>query len=126
LNLIKAKDAMAGLTDVVRDLAGRAGVQAVVVLSADGLAIEQTSRDSVDVDSLAALTATVVQYAGRLGLGANAGALRTAVLEYERSLLVIAQIGTGECLAILAAPTTDVGPLLYDLRQYRPALAALF
>ena len=77
---------MAGLTDVVRDLAGRAGVQAVVVLSADGLAIEQASRDSVDVDSLAALTATVVQYAGRLGLGANAGALRTAVLEYETEM----------------------------------------
>jgi predicted regulator of Ras-like GTPase activity (Roadblock/LC7/MglB family) len=117
---------MAGLRDVVRALLGRDGVQAVVVLSADGLAIEQASRDSVDVDSLAALTATVVQYAARLGLGANAGVLRTAVLEYERALLVIAQIGTSECLAILAAPSTDVGPLLYDLRQHRPALAALF
>jgi predicted regulator of Ras-like GTPase activity (Roadblock/LC7/MglB family) len=119
---------MAGLRDVVRDLLGREGVQAVVVLSADGLAIEQASRDSVDVDvdSLAALTATVVQYAARLGLGANAGVLRTAVLEYERSLLIIAQIGTGECLAIMAAPSADVGHLLYDLRQHRPALAALF
>jgi uncharacterized protein len=117
---------MAGLRDVVRDLLGRDGVQAVVVLSADGLAIEQASRDSIDVDSLAALTATVVQYAARLGLGASAGVLRTAVLEYERALLVIAQIGTGECLAILTAPTADVGPLLYDLRQHRPALAALF
>lgn len=117
---------MAGLKDVVKDLLGREGVQAVVVLSADGLAIEQASRDSVDVDSLAALTASVVQYATRLGLGANAGGLRTAVLEYERALLVIAQIGTGESLAIMAAPSTDLGPLLYDLRQHRPALAALF
>jgi predicted regulator of Ras-like GTPase activity (Roadblock/LC7/MglB family) len=117
---------MASLTGIVRDLLGRDGVHAVVVLSADGLAIEQASRNSVDADSLAALTATVVQYAARLGLGANAGTLRTAVLEYERSLLVISQIGTGESLAIMAAPSADVGPLLYDLRQHRPALAALF
>ena len=120
------RDVMAGLKDVVKDLLGREGVQAVVALSADGLTIEQASRDSVDVDSLAALTASVVQYATRLGLGANAGGLRTAVLEYERALLVIAQIGTGESLAIMAAPSTDLGPLLYDLRQHRPALAALF
>jgi predicted regulator of Ras-like GTPase activity (Roadblock/LC7/MglB family) len=116
---------MAGLREVVRELAGREGIQAVVVLSADGLAIEQVSRDSFDVDSLAALTATVVQYAARLGVGATAGALRTAVLEYEQALLVVAQIGTGELLAIMAKPGVDVGPLLYDLRQHRPALAAL-
>ena len=117
---------MAGLRDVVRDFLGRDGVQAVVVLSADGLAIEQASRDVVDVDSLAALAATLVQYAARLGLGANAGVFHTGVLEYEQALLVISQIGTGECLAIMAAPSTDLGPLLYDLRQHRPALAALF
>ena len=52
------------------------------------------------------------------------GALRTAVLEFERGLLVVAQIGTGDCLAILAAPDANVGELLYDLRQHRPALAA--
>jgi predicted regulator of Ras-like GTPase activity (Roadblock/LC7/MglB family) len=47
------------------------------------------------------------------------------VIEYERALLIIAQIGAGDCLAILAAANSDVGPLLYDLRQQRPALAAL-
>jgi hypothetical protein len=61
-----------------------------------------------------------------LGHGANAGTLRTAVLEYERALLVVALLGTGECLALVAASDSDVGALLYDLRQHRPALAALF
>ena len=117
---------MPNLKAVVQDLAGRPGIQAVVVLSADGLAIEQISRGAADADSLAALTATLVQYAGRLGLGVNAGTLRTAILEYERALLIIAQLVTGECLALVAAPDSDVGSLLYDLRQHRPALAALF
>ena len=46
-------------------------------------------------------------------------------MEYERGLLVVAQIGAGDCLAILAEPEANIGELLYDLRQHRPALAAL-
>lgn len=116
---------MPSLGDVVRDLADRSGVEGVVVLSGDGLPIEQAARGHFDPESLAALTATMIQYAGRLGEGAARGFLRTAVLEYERGLLVVAQLGTGDCLAVLAAPDADVGPLLYDLRQHRPALTAL-
>jgi uncharacterized protein len=117
---------MAKLKEVVQDLVSREGVEAVVVLSADGLAIEHAARTSFDAESIAALTASVVQYLARLGTGASAGSLRTAVLEYERALLTVAQLETGECLALVAAPDADVGPLLYDLRQHRPALAALF
>jgi uncharacterized protein len=116
---------MAGLGDVVRGLAARDGVEAVLVLSADGLPIEHTARVPFEAESLAALTATLAQYAARLGLGAGRGALRTAVLEYERGLLVIAQMDGGDGVAVLAAPDANVGELLYDLRQHRPALAAL-
>jgi predicted regulator of Ras-like GTPase activity (Roadblock/LC7/MglB family) len=116
---------MAGLARVVRDLAARDSVEAVVVLSADGLPIEHAAARSFDAESLAALTATVVHHANRLGQGAARGSLRNALLEYEGALLVIAQLGAGDCLAVLAAPGADLGPLLYDLRQQRPALAAL-
>jgi predicted regulator of Ras-like GTPase activity (Roadblock/LC7/MglB family) len=116
---------MAGLGDVVRGLVAREGVEAVLVLSGDGLPIEHASRVPFEAESLAALTATLAQYATRLGLGAGQGALRTAVLEYERGLLVVAQMGGGDSVAVLAAPDANVGELLYDLRQHRPALAAL-
>ena len=116
---------MASLTEVVRGLAQRTGVEGVLVLSGDGLPIEHASRGSFDPESLAALTATLVQYAGRLGTGAGRGGLSTAVVEFERGLLIVSQIGAGDCLAILVAPDADVGSLLYDLRQHRPALTAL-
>lgn len=116
---------MAGLNEVVRSLSTRDGVEAVVVLSADGLPIEHAARGTFDAESLAALTASLLQHATRLGVGAGRGALRNAVMEYERGLLIVAQVGAGDCLAILAAPDADVGELLYDLRQHRPALAAL-
>jgi predicted regulator of Ras-like GTPase activity (Roadblock/LC7/MglB family) len=116
---------MAGLNDVVRDLSERQGVEAVLVLSSDGLPIEHAARGTFDPESVAALTATLLQYATRLGTGAARGALRTAVLEYDGGTLVVAQLGGGDCLAILARPQADIGQLLYDLRQHRPALAAL-
>ncbi len=116
---------MAGLEDVVRRLADRDGVEVVLVLSGDGLPIEHASHQPFEAEPLAALTATLAQYANRLGLGAGRGALRTAVLDYERGLLVVTQMGPGDYLAILAKPEANVGELLYDLRQHRPALAAL-
>ncbi|HEV7364757.1 MAG TPA: roadblock/LC7 domain-containing protein [Gemmatimonadales bacterium] len=116
---------MAVLSEVVRELAARDGVEAVLVISADGLPIEHVSRGSADSESIAALTATLVQYATRLGLGAARGALQTAVLEYDRGLMIVAQLGAGDSLAILAMPESNLGELLYDLRQHRPALTAL-
>jgi predicted regulator of Ras-like GTPase activity (Roadblock/LC7/MglB family) len=116
---------MADLGEVVRGLGGRNGVEAVLVLSADGLPIEHSSRGVFEPEAVAALTATLVQYATRLGLGAGRGAPRTMAIEYERGLLIVAQIGSGDSLAILAQSDADVGELLYDLRQHRPALAAL-
>jgi predicted regulator of Ras-like GTPase activity (Roadblock/LC7/MglB family) len=115
---------MASLGEVVHGLSTRDGVEAVLVLSADGLPIQHAAREPFEAETLAALTATLAQYATRLGLGAGRGALRTAVIEYQRGLLVVAQIGAGDCLAILAQPEANVGELLYDLRQHRPALEA--
>jgi predicted regulator of Ras-like GTPase activity (Roadblock/LC7/MglB family) len=116
---------MAGLNDVVHGLSQREGVEAVLVLSSDGLPIEHAGRGAFDPESIAALTATLVQYATRLGTGVGRGALHTAVLEYEGGTLVVTQLSAGDCLAILARPRTDIGPLLYDLRQHRPALTEL-
>ena len=116
---------MAGLGEVVRSLAARNGVEAVLVLSADGLPIEHSARVPFEPEAVAALTATLVQYTTRLGLGAGRGAPRTAVIDYERGLLIVAQIGSGDSLAILASGDADVGELLCDLRQNRPALAEL-
>ena len=116
---------MADLGEVVRSLAAREGVEAVLVLSADGLPIEHSARAPFEPEAVAALTATLVQYATRLGLGAGRGAPRTAVIEYERGILIVAQLPSGDSLAILAGSEANVGELLFDLRQNRPALAEL-
>jgi predicted regulator of Ras-like GTPase activity (Roadblock/LC7/MglB family) len=116
---------MSGLGEVVQRLAARDGVRAVLLLSGDGLPIEHSAGGTFEPETVAALTATLAQYAGRLGTGASLGELSTAVLEFDGGLLLVARVGSGDWLAILADPEADIGPLLYDLRQHRPALAAL-
>ena len=116
---------MAGLGDVLRSLAARDGVQAALLLSGEGLPIEHAAGGAFEPETVAALAATLAQYAARLGEGAARGELRAAVLDYAGGLVVLARAGSADWLAILARPDADVGPLLYDLRHHGPALAGL-
>ncbi len=115
---------MAGLGELVRGLAAREGVQAVLLVSGDGLDIEHAGAP-VEPETIAALAATLGQHAARLGEGAGHGELRTAVLEYGDGLFVLARAGVTDWLAVLARADTDIGALLYDLRLHRPAIATL-
>lgn len=114
---------MSGLAEVLRGLAARDGVEAALLLSGEGLPIEHAG--GLEPDTVAALAATLAQYAGQLGEGASRGELRTAVLDYAGGPIVLARAGTSDWLAILARPESDIGPLLYDLRQHGPALTVL-
>jgi predicted regulator of Ras-like GTPase activity (Roadblock/LC7/MglB family) len=116
---------MIELGEVVQSLAARDGVQAVLLLSGEGLPIEHAARIGFDSETVAALAATLAQHAERLGQSGHLGELGTAVLDYADGLLVLARAGTGEWLAVLATPDADIGPLLFDLRQHRSALATL-
>lgn len=116
---------MIELGEVVQSLAARDGVDAVLLLSGDGLPIEHAARSAFDSETVAALAATLAQHAARLGHGAARGALITAVLEYGGGLVLLARAGTGDWLAVLATSDADIGPLLFDLRQHRSALATL-
>ncbi len=113
------------LGEVVQSLAARDGVEAVLLLSGDGLPIEHAARTAFDSETVAALAATLAQHAARLGQGAGRGDLITGVFEFDGGLLILARAGAADWLAVLANPAADIGPLLYDLRQPRSALAPL-
>jgi predicted regulator of Ras-like GTPase activity (Roadblock/LC7/MglB family) len=116
---------MPGLSEVVRSLSAREGVRAALLLSGDGLAIDHAAEGAFEAEAVAALGATLARFAAELGDGARLGAPHIAVLEYAEGLVVLAPASSGEWLAILARPDTDIGPLLFDLRQHRSALGAL-
>jgi predicted regulator of Ras-like GTPase activity (Roadblock/LC7/MglB family) len=116
---------MTELGEVVQGLASREGVQGVLLLSGDGLPIEHAPRGGLDAETIAALAASLAQYVGQLGQGAGFGDPGTAVLEFGGGLVVLSRAGREGWLTVLASADADVGPLLYELRQHRSALAAL-
>ncbi len=116
---------MTGLGELVHGLAARDGVQAVLLVSGDGLPIHHAANAAVEPETIAALAATLGQHAARLGDGVGRGELRTTVVEYTGGLLLLARAGAADWLAVMAKPDADVGSLLYDLRQHRPAIATL-
>ncbi len=116
---------MPGLRDVVQHLASRDGVDAVLVVSADGLPIDHAARSGVDADSLAAMLPALTQTAGQVGSAAQGGDLSGAVLEFGNRMLILSALNDGNHLLVLTAPETNIGSLLYDLRQHRPAIAEL-
>jgi predicted regulator of Ras-like GTPase activity (Roadblock/LC7/MglB family) len=116
---------MAGLADVLQALAERPGVDAVVLVSADGLPIRQAGQAVIDADALAALAATAVRHAERLAEGSGRGAWRTLLLEAEGGTILLSDAGAGNVLLLRLASDAPFGDLLYDLRQERAALGAL-
>jgi predicted regulator of Ras-like GTPase activity (Roadblock/LC7/MglB family) len=116
---------MSTLHQILDALAARPDVEAVMVLSADGLPIHSTGRGKLDADAVAALAANFARGAARLGSAASCSDFSTSVLEYKDRLVVVRALGGEGHLFVLGAAAHNIGPLLHDLRQQGPSLAAL-
>jgi predicted regulator of Ras-like GTPase activity (Roadblock/LC7/MglB family) len=116
---------MATIRDVVEALNRRAGVDAVVVVGRDGLAIDSRVKDGVDGESVAALLPSVINGMTQLGSAGGRGDFGTAVLEFGKGVAVVAVLNADALLVVLVQSDTNVGGLLFDLRRHRSAIAGL-
>jgi predicted regulator of Ras-like GTPase activity (Roadblock/LC7/MglB family) len=116
---------MPGLREVVQHLIKRDGVDAVLVVSADGLIIDHAASPGVDTDAIAALLPALTQSARQVGEVTAGGRLTHAAFEFGNRQLVLSALGDDIYLAILTSPDVNIGNLLYDLRRHQPALASL-
>ncbi len=116
---------MPTIRDVVQALSNREGVDAVILLSRDGLTIDAHASDGIDPDGLAALVPGVISACNRLGSAADRGAFGTGVVEFEHGMLLVAEITSDSLLAMLLRPDTNIGSLLFELQRHRPAIAGL-
>jgi hypothetical protein len=111
--------------DLVRAIAQREGVEAVVILGRDGLLIDGRTSDQTDGEHLAALTPAVVGAAEAVGQASGRGSLTTAVLEYDQGMAVVSCISADALMIVLAHASANLGALLYDLRRHRANMASL-
>ena len=93
-----------------------AGVAHAAVISSDGLLVAVSDRlDRDRADQLAAIASGVeslTQGASRLF---QAGSVNQTVVEMEKGFLFVMSVRDGSCLAVLAAPSCDVGLIGYEM-----------
>ena len=93
-----------------------AGVAHAAVISTDGLLVAVSDRlDRARADQLAAIASGVeslTQGAARLF---QAGSVNQTVVEMEKGFLFVMSVRDGSCLAVLAAPSCDVGLIGYEM-----------
>ena len=111
--------------DLVRAIAERDGVGAVVVLGRDGLLIDGRTQPELDGEQLAALAPAVVTAAESVGTSAGRGSLVTVVMEYEDGVAVLSPLSHDTMLLVLVHASADVASLLYDLRRHRASIASI-
>jgi predicted regulator of Ras-like GTPase activity (Roadblock/LC7/MglB family) len=116
---------MSSIRDVVRALALRDGVDAVIVLGRDGLIIDSVTKDGVDADGLAALVPSVVAACAQLGGAAQRGDFGLGAVEYAGGTALICALTPESLLAVFARANVNVGSLLYELHRHRAAIAAM-
>jgi predicted regulator of Ras-like GTPase activity (Roadblock/LC7/MglB family) len=126
--MLRTNDAgavMPSIHDLVRALAQRDGVEAVVMLGRDGLLIDGQTVGSQDAEHLAALVPTVVAAAESIGDAGERGGLVTTVLEFERGFAVVSSHSPDAVLLVMVHPSANLGSLLYDLRRHRANIASI-
>ena len=116
---------MPTIRDVVDALSRREGVDAVVVVGRDGLAIDSRTRNGVDAENVAAMLPSAINSMAQLGQAGGRGDFGTGVLEFGGGLALIAVLNADALLVVLVRPSTNVGDLLFDLRRHRSAIAGL-
>ena len=113
------------IRDVVEALSLRPGVDAVLVVGRDGLAIDSRAVNGVDGESVAALLPTVINGLTQLGEAGARGAFASGVVEFGGGLAIVAVLHQDALLVVLVKPATNVGNLLFDLRRHRASIAGL-
>ncbi len=102
------------------------GAAHAAVVSSDGLLLSASSTLPRDqADQLAAVVSglqSLTQGAARLFGG---GEVDQTVVEMRHGLLLLMTVSEGSCLAVLAAPDSDIGVLGYEMTALRTKVGGL-
>jgi predicted regulator of Ras-like GTPase activity (Roadblock/LC7/MglB family) len=116
---------MPTLRELTEAIQQRPGVEAVVILGADGLLIETHDAAQSHAEALAARAPAVATAANQLGRAAESGDAAMVVMEFERGYGVVLRLSDHAMLFVAAAPDVALAELIFDLRRHRSPMATL-
>jgi uncharacterized protein len=92
------------------------GVAHALVVSAEGMPMTASAHLPRDrADQLAAVASGLVSLAQGAARCFDAGQVVQTVVELERGIMLLMSISDGSSLAVLAAPTCDIGLVGYEM-----------
>lgn len=102
---------------LVDDFVNRvAGVAHALVVSAEGMPLTASAHLPRDrADQLAAVASGLASLAQGAARCFDAGQVVQTVVELERGIMLLMSISDGSSLAVLAAPTCDIGLVGYEM-----------
>ncbi|WP_430780475.1 roadblock/LC7 domain-containing protein [Actinoplanes sp. G11-F43] len=93
-----------------------AGIAHVVAVSADGILLASSRDLPADrADQLAAITCGVVSLTDGASRMFNAGTVQQTIIEMDSGYLFLMSISDGSSMAVLAARSSDVGQVGYEM-----------
>ena len=103
----------------------REGVDGAFVIGTDGLTIDSAISGEVDGDTISALVPGVVKSCKEFSGLSEIGDFGSSVIEFGKGKLIISELSSEAILAVLVDGTTNLGPILYEVKQHQPAIAAI-
>lgn len=116
---------MPTIREVVQALNEREGVEGVIVIGNDGLTIDSAVSAELDTDTISALVPGMIRACKDFTDSSGMGDFGSSVVEFGAGKLIVAEISSEATLAILVNQSTNIGPILYELKQHQPAIAEL-
>jgi predicted regulator of Ras-like GTPase activity (Roadblock/LC7/MglB family) len=93
-----------------------AAADRIVVLSADGLLVSQSSSlSNEDAEHLAAIASAFQGLARGAARHFEGGGVRQTLVEMDNVFLIVTAAGRGACLAVLASDKADLGLIAYEM-----------
>ena len=103
----------------------RDGVDGAFVIGNDGLTIDLAVSADLDSDTISALVPGVVKSCKEFSASSEIGDFWSSVIEFGKGKLIVAELSSEATLAVLVNQHTNLGPILYEIKQHQPAIAAL-
>jgi predicted regulator of Ras-like GTPase activity (Roadblock/LC7/MglB family) len=95
------------------------GVLEAIAVSSDGLLIAKSPRLSrADADRLAAITSAITSLANGAARVYDFGETNKVIIDLERGYVLVATLGPGSALGVLAGRDANLGNLAYDMAVF--------
>jgi predicted regulator of Ras-like GTPase activity (Roadblock/LC7/MglB family) len=116
---------MTELDTTLQGLREQEGVEHLVLLGRDGLVVRHAGTGPADEETVAARVPGLAAACEALGRASLQGHFSTAVIEFDRGVVVVASLSSDLLLAILIRPGVGFASLLRRLRRDRLRLIEL-